>query len=222
MSTILTTVVMLSTGFTLSYTAPVIAGFGFPAPYAALLVAPGGVVTLLSSWLAGYLLNTGMPRAVVVAALYVPVVVGASLLAFAPVTNRAASLTGIYLVSCSTAAYCVMYQWASANVAGRTKRTAIMGLITAGFAAGALIAPQTFRDQEAPHFMSAKITLFATQLASVILAGLWGAYYCLVNRHRNSRYGSATLLRHDEAASMQAEVWENITDRERKSFRYVP
>ena len=222
MLTILTTMIMLSTGFTLSYTAPVIAGFGFSAPNAALLVAPGGVITLTSSWGAGYLLNKGIPRAVVVATVCIPVIVGAALLAFAPAKNRAASLTGIYLVGCSTAAYCIMYQWASANVAGQTKRTATMGLITAGFAAGALIAPQTFLDQETPRFMSAKVTLFATQLASFVLAGLMGVYYCLVNRHRDSRYGNATLLQHDEAASMQAEVWQNLTDRERKSFRYMP
>ncbi|KXT05666.1 hypothetical protein AC578_5661 [Pseudocercospora eumusae] len=113
----------------------------------------------------------------------------------------------------------LIYHWASANVAGHTKRPAVMTIITAGFCAGSLIGPQTFRAHEAPEYRFAKIPLFSTQAAMLVLTLTMGLYYWAINKSRDAKCGKSGLLSGDDA---DLSVWENLTYRERHSFRYMP
>ncbi|KAF7195860.1 putative transporter [Pseudocercospora fuligena] len=218
MFTILNTAGMICTGFTLSYVPQIIATFGFSKPNSALLSAPGGLVSMITNLVVGALLNTPLPRAAVVSVPFALTFVAGCLLTFAPRSNRAASLAGVYLVNCGPVTFIAIYHWVSANVAGHTKRPAVMAIVTAGFCAGSLIGPQTFRAHEAPEYRSAKITLLSTQAAMLVLTLAMGLYYWAINKSRDVKYGKSGLL---SCAGADLSVWENLTDRERHSFRYM-
>lgn len=220
--TLLTAVAQISTGFTLSYTPQVVVGFGFAPPVAALLTAPGGLVFIIVSLGAGFLLNTRNPRAIVAVMPCLLATVAGCLLTFSDANNRAALLTGFYLTNCAPVFFVIAYHWASANVASQTKRAAVMSLITAGFAAGALIGPQKFRANEAPRYISAKIILLSTQAGVAALTLGLGAYYWAVNKKRDRIFGKSEILTYDNMSQPDSMVWENLSDRERHTFRYMP
>lgn len=213
---------MICAGFTTSYVPQVIAGFGFSRPLSSLLSAPGGLVSIIANVTVGILLNTRLPRASVVAIPFLATFVAGCLMTFSPASNKAAQLAGVYLVNCGPVSFIAIFHWASANIAGHTKRPAAMALVSAGVAAGSLIGPQTFRSSEAPRYLSAKIVLLATQAAMVILTLAMGVYYWTVNKSRDVKHGKVGLLASETGPMADSKAWENLTDKERVSFRYMP
>jgi hypothetical protein len=73
---------------------------------------------------------------------------GGGVLSFAPSSNRAALLAGIYLSNAITATLIILYQWTIANIAGHAKRVVASTLIAGSFSVGN-IRPQTFRAKNA-------------------------------------------------------------------------
>ena len=134
-------------------------------------------------------------------------------MSFAPSSNRAALLAGIYLVNSITAVLPVIYQWTAANVAGQTKRVVSVALIAGSFSVGNIIGPQTFQAKDAPQYIPAKITVLATQAAAGVIAFVLFLYYVWANRRKG-----LTLVVEEQS---QQELWDGRTDKEDKSFRYV-
>ncbi|EMC91338.1 hypothetical protein BAUCODRAFT_571091 [Baudoinia panamericana UAMH 10762] len=217
-ATILTTI---STGVTLSYSSQLIAGFGFSPKQAALLNMPSGAVTIVAAFVIGGALNTRLPRCFIIASGNLVAIIVACLVGFAPSHKHAALLAGIYLVNITSPVLFTIYQWASANVAGHSKRTMTMALITMAFSAGSLIGPQTFRAKDKPEYRPAKIALIATQAGCAFLCCVLGAYYSWTNKRRDAKYGEETVLGDSSGSADDVKTWENLTDIERTSFRYM-
>lgn len=134
-------------------------------------------------------------------------------MSFAPSSNRAALLAGVYLVNSITAVLAVIYQWTAANVAGQTKRVVSVALIAGSFSVGNIIGPQTFQAKDAPQYIPAKITVLATQAGAAVVAFVLFLYYVWANRRKG-----VTLVVEEQS---QQELWDGRTDKEDKSFRYV-
>ena len=134
-------------------------------------------------------------------------------MSFAPSSNRAALLAGIYLVNCITAVLTVIYQWTTANVAGQTKRVVSVALIAGSFSVGNIIGPQTFQAKDAPQYIPAKITVLATQAGAAVVAFVLFLYYVWANKGKD-----ATPV---VEGQRQQDLWDGRTDREDQSFRYV-
>lgn len=134
-------------------------------------------------------------------------------MSFAPSSNRAALLAGVYLVNSITAVLAVIYQWTAANVAGQTKRVVSVALIAGSFSVGNIIGPQTFQAKDAPQYIPAKITVLATQAGAAVVAFVLFLYYVWANR----RKGVTPVVEEQS----QQELWDGRTDKEDKSFRYV-
>ena len=137
-------------------------------------------------------------------------------MSFAPKSNRAAQLAGIYLVNAITATLIVIYQWTASNVAGHTKRVISIALISASFSVGNIIGPQTFQARDAPQYTPAKITVVATQAAGALVASILFAYYVWANRRKEARIPSAISRNNTEQ-----HLWQDQTDKENRTFRYV-
>ena len=204
--------ISVSSGVVTTYSATLIQNFGYRPPIAALLNMPSGLVSIASTLIVGFGVRRTSHRWAWLAGCCVPGILGGGLLSFAPATNRAALLAGIYLVNAVVATLTIIYQWTAANVAGHTKRVVSVALVAASFSVGNIIGPQTFQARDAPQFVPAKIAVLATQAAGALVAVLLFAYYVWENRRRDARFGKV------EAAKRS---WENVTDRENESFRYV-
>ena len=205
--------ISISSGVVTTYSATLIQNFGFTPPIAALLNTPSGLISIASAIIAGLGVRRTSHRWAWVVACCIPGILGGGLMSFAPATNRAALLAGIYLVNAITATLIVIYQWTAANIAGSTKRVASVALVAASFSVGNIIGPQTFQARDAPQYIPAKITVLATQAAGALVAALLFAYYWWENRRRDRRHGGRP--------EMDKQAWENLTDKENPAFRYV-
>lgn len=205
----------ISSGVVTTYSATLIHNFGFSPPHAALLNMPSGVVSIISTLVVGYGVQYTSNRWAWYVVCCVPGILGGGLMSFATKT-QAAQLVGIYLVNGITAALIIIYQWTASNIAGHTKRVISVTLISGSFSVGNIIGPKTFEAKDAPQYIPAKITVLATQSAGALMAFVLFAYYVWANKRKEAcPTDSLGDARGEEA------LWEDRTDKENKTFRYV-
>lgn len=200
-----------------SFSAKDIVSFGFTSREAALLNMPSGVVSIISSWLSTYFIMKGTTRFIAICVLLIPAIIGGALMSYLLKTNKGGLLVGIYMINCITAPLAIVYSWASANVAGSTKKIGVTSLfISVGFAIGNITGPQSYRAKDAPLYQPAKVSMLATQAASFGLALVIASIYYLRNKKRNAH---PVMNMSDEKEAQ--DVWNDLTDFENKAFRYT-
>lgn len=97
------------------------------------------------------------------------------------------------------------------NIAGQSKKSFTMTMLFVGWAVGNLIAPQIFRDNDAPRYLHgflAHIVVYVVYIALVIITRV------IIMARNRSKEQATTELSHDEA-------FRDLTDRENPNFRYV-
>jgi hypothetical protein len=176
-----------------------------------------GLVSIISILAVGYGVRFRSRRWAWLVACCVPSILGGRILSFAPASNRAALLAGIYLINAIMATLVVLYQWTIANVAVHTKRVVASALIAGSFSVGNIIGPQTFQAKDAPGYRPAKITVMATQSAGAAVTIILLGSYARANRQKDREHGQDS-----DADSMGVEdTWGNLTDKENPKSRYV-
>jgi len=207
----------LSSGFISSYTATVIAGFGFSAKNAALLNIPTGAVILIGVFIGSYAIRKASQRWIWIVILALPGIIGGGLTSFLPKSNVAGLLIGIYFINCIVATVNIFYIWSTANIAGYTKRVMMNITLLITFALGNIISPLVFRAQDAPRYLPAKRMVMGSQAGVAVAAILLRIYYGIINRMRDRRAieegGETAVLAEDMA-------WLNLTDKQNPRFRY--
>ncbi|KAL2040042.1 hypothetical protein N7G274_007445 [Stereocaulon virgatum] len=123
---LLTILISTSSGVITTYSVTLINTFRFSPPDSALLNMPSGIVSIASTLIISFSIRYTSYRWAYVIGCCVPGVLGGSLMSFAPKSDRAVQLTGIYLVNTITATLSVIFQWTASNVAGHTKRVISM------------------------------------------------------------------------------------------------
>jgi hypothetical protein len=204
----------ISSGVITTYSSTLIRNFGYTPPIAALLNMPSGVVSLAVTILSGVAVGKASNRWLWIAGLAIPGAIGGGLMSFLPKSNRAGLLVGIYLVNSIVSVLIIVYNWLSANIAGHTKRTVAMSLVSGSFSIGNIIGPQTFQARDAPNFYPAKIAVLATQASAALAAIVLRLYYGWQNSKREKRSEIPHSLPEDYK-------WLNLTDKENPNFRYV-
>lgn len=136
-------------------------------------------------------------------------------MSFLPKSNQAGLLAGIYMVNFIVPTVVIAYQFAAANTSGRTKRAFSTTLMAFSFGVGNIIGPQTFRSQDAPQYLPAKITVLATQSTGAVLAVVLFGYYKWSNSRSRQRQPAAR----DHHGQLVEEC--DVTDRKNAAFRYV-
>ena len=201
-----------------TYSATLINSFGYKPPRAALLNTPSGAVSIASTLIVGFGVRYASNRWAWIIACCVPGILGGGLLSFAK-GNKGAQLAGIYLVNAITATLIVIYQWTASNVAGQTKRVISVALISGSFSIGNIIGPQTFQAKDAPTFRPAKIAVLATQAGGAFVSFVLFLYYVWANRRKSGATVEVETVGADNQTQQQ--LWEDQTDMENKTFRYV-
>ncbi|KAF2225918.1 MFS transporter [Elsinoe ampelina] len=216
---LLTCMVVLTctpSGVISTYSATLIRSFGFSPKASVLLNIPGGAVAVIWTVVAHVGARQTNTRWLWVVFCCAPGILGGALMSFTPRANRAALLTGIYLVNTVVPALPLSYQWAAANVAGMIKRPFTLSLLTAGFSIGNIIGPQSFQAKDAPDYLPAKITVLSVMAGGGVCAVLLRLHYGWENAQRDRAAGVAS-----EHSTTEVEVWRNLTDKENRDFRYV-
>ncbi|RYF31013.1 MAG: MFS transporter [Cytophagaceae bacterium] len=215
-----------------SFQATLIKGFGYDSKQTALLQIPGGACSVVSILIATYLAGKFDQRGLNVVTLLIPGILGGALMAFLPEDNKAGKLIGNYLTNCIGASLPLMYSWVGANYAGHTKKVSSPSLIFTfafslttpqvtmnailliSFCLGNIIGPLTFRAEDAPEYIPAKITIIVTCATAVVLTLILRAYYIWENKRRD-KVVEETRMGH------KADIeFADVTDRKNKEFRY--
>ncbi|KAJ5563813.1 hypothetical protein N7513_000055 [Penicillium frequentans] len=212
---ITTILISVSSGVITTYSATLIAGFGFSGPISALLNTPSGIVSIFFTLLVGFGIRRTSNRWAWNVLCTIPGIVGAAMMSFIPKSNKAGVLIGVYLVNAIVATLPIMYQWTMANCAGHTKRAFASALIAGSFSVGNIIGPQTVQARDAPDYRPVKIIVLATQAAAAAVTVVLYLYYRWANRYRDQKQGPVNEALIDEIK------WAGLTDKENTCFRYA-
>ncbi|KAL6703743.1 hypothetical protein ACN47E_009124 [Coniothyrium glycines] len=194
-----------------SYQASLIKSFGFNSKTTALLQLPSGAVSIISILTATFLAGRFDQRGLNVVTLLIPGMIGGALMAFLPANNKVGKLLGNYLTNCIGASLPLLYSWVAANIAGHTKKVTMNAILLMSFCLGNIIGPLTFRQEDAPDFVPAKISIIVTCAVAAGLALLLRVYYTQQNKRRDARA---------DLSQVAVEDFLDLTDRVNKNFRY--
>ncbi|KAF2168408.1 hypothetical protein M409DRAFT_65412 [Zasmidium cellare ATCC 36951] len=197
-----------------SFQATIIKNFGYDSKQTALLSIPSGGVSIVAILCSTYLAGKYNQRGVQVVALLIPGILGGAMMAFLPDTNKAGKLIGNYLTNVIGASLPLLYSWVSANYAGHTKKVTMNAILLMAFCLGNIIGPLTFRGQDAPGYVPAKITIIVTCAAAIGFTVLLWFYYTAVNRRRDR------FVREGGGERGRDIAFADVTDLKNKGFRY--
>lgn len=194
-----------------SFTSLIIKNIGFTTKETELLNVPNGVVSIISILTVTYLASRYDQRCLSVVLALMGGLLGSCLLAFSPKDMKGAQLAGNYLTQMTGSALPLMYSVAGANVAGHTKKITMNAILLMSFCLGNILGPLTFRTQDEPDYIPAKIALVATISVAIVFVLILRGYYGWENRRRDLRYDGETHVQNSE--------FLDLTDRENREFR---
>lgn len=206
----ITTAASIPNGAVGSFQSLIISGLGYSPKEVALLQIPGGVIAVTSVLIATYTASRFNARAAnIIIWSLIGGILGGSLLAFLPVDSTGA-LAGNYITHVVGAFLPCSYSFAAANTAGHTKKVTMNAILLMSFCLGNILGPLTFRDEDAPSYTPAKITIVAVDLTAVSGAVVLWLYYYWQNKRRDKM-----------GVEHKTDVeFADQTDLENKEFRY--
>ncbi|KAI1338675.1 MFS general substrate transporter [Xylariaceae sp. FL0016] len=219
---VLTVLIVIPSGVVTTFSATLIAGFGYDSKTAALLNMPSGIISIFATLGCTYAILVDFPRWLGIVVLMVPTLLGAGLMSFYR-SSQGGVLAGIYLINFVVAPLALVYALVGANVQGYTKKVTVNAIVAIGFGIANIIGPQTFLSWEAPGYISAKITIFAVNGGAMVFAILLRLLYGWRNRQRvKAREAELDAVRSGRL-TIQAleEREEEETDGHNRAFVYV-
>lgn len=211
---------VVPSGVIVTFSGTLIRGFGYSPKSAALLNMPSGVLTIMAVLVSTFGIVYGFSRCLSIVVLLSLTLIGAGLMSF--YDGRAGALAGIYLINFTVAPLALVYSLVGSNTSGYTKKITSNVAIQIGFGIANIIGPQTFRSHEAPGYISAKITIFATNVAAIAAAIALRLVYGYRNR-RTARERELQLeaLARGEIPVQELVDEEDLSDLKNPAFRYV-
>ncbi|KAK8051643.1 hypothetical protein PG993_003028 [Apiospora rasikravindrae] len=178
--TLIIVLTVIPSGVIATFSATLIHGFGYTAKESALLNMPSGVVSIVATLFSTFAILRGIPRWLAILMLLIPTMIGAGLMSF--YNEKGGSLAGIYLINFTVAPTALVFNLVGSNTSGYTKKITSCAAIAIAFSIANIIGPQTFQAREAPGYISAKITIFATNGAAIFVTILLRIIYGRRNR----------------------------------------
>lgn len=195
-----------------SFTSLIIKNIGFSTKETELLNIPNGAVSIVSIVITSYCASRFDQRCLCVIASLTVGLLGGCLLAFSPKDMKAAQLAGNYLTQVIGSALPILYSLAGANAAGHTKKVTMNAILLMSFCLGNILGPLTFRTEDEPDYIPAKIALVVTVAVAIVFAFFLRFYYSWENRRRDAR--------HEGEVHQENSEFLDLTDRQNPEFRY--
>lgn len=194
-----------------SFTSLIIENIGFTTKETELLNIPNGAVSIIAILSFTSLAARFDQRCLCVISALTCGLLGGCLLAFSPKDMKAAQLAGNYLTQITGSALPLMYSLAGANVAGHTKKVTMNAILLMSFCLGNILGPLTFRTQDEPDYVPAKIAIVVTTAVAIVFAVLLRGYYVWENGRRDGRCEGVVHQENSE--------FLDLTDGENREFR---
>ncbi|KAF9016943.1 MFS general substrate transporter [Hymenopellis radicata] len=150
----------------------VLQGLGYDKYRTSLLNMPFGALQMLIIGAASYCTYHFRNKSVTICVFILPVIAGLAMLWALPRDNQGLLLFAYYLLAFLFGANPLIISWLSANTAGSTKRSISISGYNGAAAAGNIIGPLLFTDDDSPLYhkgLKATLIIFIAMFACVIL-----------------------------------------------------
>ncbi|KAK1224660.1 hypothetical protein PQX77_012405 [Marasmius sp. AFHP31] len=159
----------------------ILAGLGFDKFKTSLLNIPFGVLQMIFIMLSSYVASHWRIKSLVIAVLVLPVIVGLALL-YVHEFPLGVLLLGYYFLSFLFGMNPLMISWMTANTGGSTKRSVMMSAYNGAAAAGNIIGPLLFTDNDAPLYASGLRAILGIFVALLGVVGLQVLNLIMLNK----------------------------------------
>ncbi|WWC98755.1 hypothetical protein V866_005648 [Kwoniella sp. B9012] len=143
--------------------------------------------------------------------------VGSILLQVLPFENKWPLAGSLWLTTCNYHILSVNLSIISSNIKGHTRKTLFSTVYYLGYATGCIVGPQLFRDEQAPLYktaMRAISSMYGVYIAFMLL-------FMVLCKMENSRRDRLAAEGNEEAVPRPAANYDNKTDKQDLSYRYV-
>ncbi|KAJ5937650.1 hypothetical protein N7454_003992 [Penicillium verhagenii] len=210
--------VNLCNGGLTSFSAIIIAGFGYSDFKSLLLQMPMGasqlVFLITTAAIATYIKSS---RIMAMMLNVIVAVIGIVLIYTLDDTHRVAKLLGLAFVAAFAVNIPLSLSIVTSNVAGATKRSTISVAIFAAYCVGNIVGPQFFFASQSPKYSSGIEASLCGLVLGIFFLGLLFVYYVWENRRRNSN----EVAEGPGGAGDVVELQNNRTDKQIPGFRYT-
>ncbi|KAH8701558.1 major facilitator superfamily domain-containing protein [Talaromyces proteolyticus] len=195
-----------------------VTSFGYSETRALVLALPASAVAVVCIIAAGMIGNRFPNHRIIVAIVFIlPSMVGNIMLWKTRLDSKAALLGGLYISTTFYGSLVQHYSLLAANVAGHSKKTAVMATITIMAALGGFSGPWAYKgDQSAEGYPDGQIATLSLFCASILAYIILWVYYSHCNKKRTA------LLREQPGVFEDPMIaFMDLTDRENLAFRYT-
>ncbi|KAF3994086.1 hypothetical protein FT663_00106 [Candidozyma haemuli var. vulneris] len=188
--------------------------FGYSVEQSLLVQVLFGAVEVVGCSLFAYCYRFYQVRLFWANAANVVVTLGLCLVAFAP--DKHAQLGGYTIVAFVPVIMICGLSSCASNVAGHTKKLTVNAIFLIGYCVGNLVGPQTFRAEQAPDYIGAKLAMvICSAVTSVFLVWVW------IIMARENKKRDANADSDNEFDKIENHEFADLTDKENPSFRYT-
>ncbi|EXJ79543.1 hypothetical protein A1O3_07822 [Capronia epimyces CBS 606.96] len=212
-----TAAVNIANGGLTSFSAIVIAGFGFSDIKALLIQMPLGAAQLVFLVLTSGLASL-LPSSRIILMIFNTLSSMVGLIMVYTCEGKATRMAGLCLGSAFATNIPISLSLISSNVGGFTKRSVISATLFIAYCVGNIIGPQFFYASQEPKYQTGLIASVSGLAIGVVFLVALLFYYIWENRRRDRLYGKPQSL--TSAEELEDEL-SNKTDRQLHSFRYV-
>lgn len=206
-----------------AFSSIIINNLGFSAMESSLMSMPTGVIATLATIGFTYA-TTKFPNRrclICVISLFIPLI-GAILLYTIDQSKIGLQLFGLYLAYFYFAPYVIMMSLAQANTAGNTKKSVVYSMNYLGYAAGALIGPQTFRSEEAPRYTGGFTGMMVSFCACILLSMLYWFVCTLNNGNKRAVLDAKENIEIQTViTAKETDKLYDLTDKQQRTFFYT-
>ncbi|RSH92558.1 hypothetical protein EHS25_008003 [Saitozyma podzolica] len=194
-------------------------GFGFNSFQTVLMQMPTGAIGIIILLISIWLTNKFKVRFVIIAALCIPPIAGATALTQVSRSNTRGLLASYYVAQMLAALQPLLYSWANLNAAGTTKRVVTTATMFVFQCVGNVVGPQVYLTREAPYYHTGLYVDIACWSILFVLVLTMGAYLAFLNRrkaHQRAALGlpadlkDMSIMNQAEAAQYKIELTERL------------
>ncbi|KAI5289409.1 hypothetical protein KEM54_003910 [Ascosphaera aggregata] len=199
----------------------IITGFDFTVLQTQLLAMVLGAYIIIVLCLSAWLVNKTGQNLLVMGGFVIPSFVGTIVLMSVEnhsLADKAGLLVSYYITLSFWSAQTLTLSMVSRNIAGQTKKSAVVAMTFVSWAVGNAIGPQVFLEKDAPRYLIAFSVHLACYAVLVVDIVLLRFYLTAQNKKKD---GLLNAQRGGDEQEARKHAFEDLTDKENPYFRYI-
>lgn len=209
-------------GGLVTFASIIVSGLGYSSLITTVLGIPTGVLAtiwqILLSFIAARFKNS---RCFVIAVSDLVPMICAILMWKLPRSNKHGLLAAYYVFYTYWGPYVLSTSLPMANTSGHTKKLTMNAIFFLAYCVGNIIGPQVFRTSDAPDYSHGYEGLLACLVVAIASISGYGVLCHLENRKRDREYSREQANMGPHHTVEAANAFSDLTDKEKKDFRYT-